>query len=347
LKKIVVNLFFFLSTLCIFAIGCYKAGSGNLTATPGDNPAYEQGAGKVINSANKQDTGKTADPVYSDNTANGVSGDTKAQDNIPKTVPPEPLTEINKNITATLTLTGMNLDSIDGVILLFNSMFPNVTVVKDAIPTPDSNTSNAAGVMRTQLNTKILSGQAGDIIISGWSNSISFFKQNIFNDLHEFLYSDTEFDTDDYFMNIIEAYSYNGGLYVMPLSSSIEMLGFNASLLGDYSLTDTDGVWELTHALDEAKKIAGQNGLQGKHSIHPGPDWYLFRQMMSLNYIEFINPETGTVNIDCAEFIDMLKYVKGLADDGYIPSSEHSGNLLDSAPITSTMYSNDILYQYM
>jgi hypothetical protein len=98
LKKIVVNLFLTLSTLCIFAIGCYKAGSGNLTATPGDNPAYEQGAGKVIDSANKQDAGKIANPVYSDNTANGVSGDTKAQDNIPKTVPPEPLPEIDKSM---------------------------------------------------------------------------------------------------------------------------------------------------------------------------------------------------------------------------------------------------------
>jgi multiple sugar transport system substrate-binding protein len=254
-----------------------------------------------------------------------------AQDDIAKTTP---LPEIDKSITATLTLTGMELDSLDGIILLFNSIFPNVTVVKDAVPMLDPDTS---------LNTKILSGQAGDIIMPGGGYSLSFFKQGIFNDLHEFLYSDSDFNTDDYFMNIIEAYSYNGSLYIIPLSGTIEMLGFNASLLGGNRLADTGGVWELTHALDEAKKIIEQNGVQGIHNIQWGPDWYLFNEMMALNYTEFINPETGTVNIDCAEFIDMLKYIKGLADDGYIPTSERDLNFPAGAPITGTMYSVGLL----
>ena len=308
----IVTMLLILTVFSTLVTGCNPKDSENSATTPANNPAHSDSA--------------------ANNTASNPPSSAAPQgDNRTTAVLPE----IDRNITATLTITGINPDRMDGIIQLFNFEFPNVTVVKDVVSLTSSNTRNAAAATRTRFNTQILSGQAGDIIMTSGSNPVNFFQQRILANLHEFMYSDSQFNHADYFMNVIEAYSYNGNLYVMPLENSIEMLGFYEPLAGGYSFTDNSDVWELTQALNEAQILADQNGLKGRNYIYPTPDYHLFGTLLSLNYAEFINLETGKVNINCAEFIDMLKYVKGLADAGYISSSERANNVSDGAPVIS------------
>ena len=349
MKKSILTLFLTLAVFCAFATGCGTMNRGGLTAPresisqqqpvapQGEKSAYETTT-TPVHSINA-----TVDTAQSDDVASSAASNAMQQNDRIMTAP---LPEIDKNITAVLTITGMNPDSFDDVIHLFNSKFPNVTVEKDAIQLTDPNVGNAAAELHTKLNTKILSGQAGDIIL--FSNSISLFKQGVLADLHEFIYNDLQFTTDDYFMNVIEAYSYNGKLYVMPLNNYVKMIGFSASLTDDYSFTDKSDSWELMQAISEGKNIADRNGLKGKNYVYPTPDYHLLsRMMLPINYNKFVNLETGKVNIDSAEFIDMLKYVKELADSGYISSSERTYNLPEGAPILSPFDTGLMLFYFM
>jgi len=302
-------------------------------ATAGDSPVNTKGG--VEGNASVSASDGVTDAIVGTPSSGVVSQDDKPKITL--------LPEIDRNITATLTVTGMHSDEMDSIIRQFNTVFPNVTVVKDGVQLTDTSVSNAFMVLRTKLNTKILSGQAGDIIMTDSTNMVILFKRHILADLREFMRCDPEFNTNDYFMNIIEAFSFNGGLCVMPINYVISMLGFNMPMADGYSFANKSDVWELTQALDEAKSMVDQKGLKGKHTIFPTPDYHLFSYtLLPLNYAAFINLETGKVNIDCAEFIDILKYVKGLADTGYIISSERTNNQPEDYPIMTTGSTNGL-----
>jgi len=351
--KTVTATFLTIAVFCGLFAGCGTAEDRD-SATSDENPVYEQVADEIISPTQSNGSAGATVGSTSGGAADAIVDSTpdittpkapeparaspKPQSTEPDTLVTAtvPLPEIDKNITATLTITGAvgTLDQFDSIIHLFNEKFPNVTVVKDAIAWDTSNRS-AGDAQRTQMNAKVLGGQAGDIILPMNGGSVSFFRQRALADLREFMYGDPEFDTGDYFMSVVEAYSFNGELYVMPLSNIIKMAGFYKPLAGERSFAHKGDTWELTQALDIAKNIADQDGLKGKHYIigfHP--DWEFFRTMLSLNYAKFIDLEAGIINIDSAEFIDMLKYVKGLADAGYIYSSERDdGNVADGAMI--------------
>ena len=159
MKKTIVAMFQIVLVICAFAAGCSKQEER-------ENRSDERNSG-VVNSPT------SADNVAPQNEQSNVEGNV------------ETLLEIDKNITATLTITGMNPDSLDSVIKLFNSEFPNVIVEKDALESSNLNTGSAAAKAQTRLNTKILSGQAGDIIMG--FNSVSLFRQSILADLHDFI----------------------------------------------------------------------------------------------------------------------------------------------------------------
>jgi len=361
LKKFIVTIISALLTiavLCGSLIGCGTTGGGD-SSTSSEAPAYEQVADKNTSQTHSDESTDTTSNSSRSGAAGAIAGSTsgyattnatrKASPTQQDDEPDRPITAalpvIDKNTTATLTITGLDLgNSLDGIIRQFNGIFPNVAVVKDDVQyTGDrSNSRHVNDMQQTTLSTKILSGQAGDVIQPGYNNSAKFIRQNAFADLHEFIYGDPEFNTGDYFMSVIEALSFNGRLYTMPLGNVVKMLGFYKPLVGDYSFTDSSGVWEMTRAIEEAKNLIDQNSLKDKNYIFGMfEDYMLFRWLLSENYAQFFDLETGRVNIGSAEFIDMLEYIKGLADAGYIPSSERDDNTLSDFPPVISLYSSE------
>jgi len=330
MRKTIISMFLSLAVLCNFAAGCGMAGVSDLETAPAENQAALRDTGKSGEQPQSDGTSETTADGASDSATGGTSGGNAPQNN---TTNAASLSEIDKNITATLTITGMYPEYLDDVIRLFNAEFPNVTVKKDVVQLADRSAVGSYKIEQTMLNTKILSGEAGDILMLPKDNSVRLFKQRVLADLHEFIYSDPEFNTDDYFMNIIEAHSFNGGLYVMPLDNTVKMLGFHEPIAAGYDFTDNSDVWESARALETAKDIAAQYGLKGKNYVYGTPDYHFFQYiLLPVNYTEFINLETGAVNIDCAEFIDMLKYVKDLADNGYITSTRGGPDSYSTEP---------------
>lgn len=99
---------------------------------------------------------------------------------------------------------------------LFTSKYPGVKVVINAYS--DGTGKISSEDYRVYLNTKIMTGKAEDLIFTGNLPVKKYTDMGVFEDLSYFLSVSPEFNSENYFMNVLEAPRDRAGkLYVLPL----------------------------------------------------------------------------------------------------------------------------------
>jgi hypothetical protein len=114
---------------------------------------------------------------------------------------------------------------------------------------------NSRATRLTRLRTEMMAGLAPDIILlenNPWEveHSIrSFFTAGMFTNFYELIDNDPNVNREDFYTNVLEAWEYDGRLYVFPLTFGFEYAGINASLprsvIDKFTAFDTITMHEL------------------------------------------------------------------------------------------------------
>ncbi len=166
-----------------------------------------------------------------------------------------------------------------------------------------------------QMNLDIISGDIPDIIdLNGLSKSM-YMKKGMLADLSPFIEKDDEIKKEDFVDSVINTIEHNGKLYYMPTLFSVNALVGSKKVFGDM-----EG-WTYEE-MEEKYKSMPKNGvfMQGMTS-----DWFI-QNMLSSQMKDFIDFETGEVNLDSEEFVHMLEFSKNFqTTDQYIKEQNANG----------------------
>ena len=153
----------------------------------------------------------------------------------------------------------------------------------------------------TQLYLDILTSDAADIYFyTPYDFDVN--EEIAFIDLTSTIASDSEFSTDDYYWNIVDASRIDGRLFSLPLAFSIGVMYGPESLLAGI---DT---WTLTDfmALDDTLP----EGFTLTAGLRPSQDLAYY---MGHSIENFIDPTTGAVDLENDAFYTALEYTNRFA----------------------------------
>lgn len=128
-----------------------------------------------------------------------------------------PVTEKNKELSGTLTVSTVFDGYIDILAEKFMDMHPNVEIIVER-----QEDNKVTYMYRIAID--LLSGTATDLIDLSALDINHKAQSGLLVNLYEFMDNDPKFNKSDYYTNIFEAMEYQGGLYAMPLSFQYDMV---------------------------------------------------------------------------------------------------------------------------
>lgn len=214
-------------------------------------------------------------------------------------VPPEEV--LDKEV---ITIACYYLDyNVRSRIVDFNKKSPDYRITITDYSTFDTQDDYTAGI--TKLNADIAAGNVPDIMLLNNQLPInSYIEKGLFEDLNPYIDKDEELDRNDYFANVLEAFSTNGKMYQLVPSFSV------LSVVGKTADVGATPGWTLE---DLNKLVASK-----------GPEVVTFpevnRMSMLTNCIQmssgqFINWETGECSFNTKGFTDLLEFLKSFPEE--------------------------------
>lgn len=151
---------------------------------------------------------------------------------------------------------------------------------------------------QNQLIMDMLSGNGPDILV-GYSELSQFNTDTMLVDLNSLIDSDSSFNRDDYYDNILRSFETDGKLYTIPLTYTLEGMAVNTSFNGakeNWTFAEFD---QMASSLSpDVQPIASQSS-----------DELLKLWMKSLSS-HFIDVTNKTVDFESEEFRSLLETVK-------------------------------------
>ena len=201
----------------------------------------------------------------------------------------------------TLTLGGMYIGTdIKKNIILFNRGNDNYRiVVKDYSNNAGDGDYNA---LIDEINNDIIAGTMPDIMLLNTSMDISnYFAKGAFEPLDSYMDNDSEFNRSDYMENVLDAMTFEGKLYCITPTFSVNTLVGKKSVVGDKNLS-----------LTELENIARDMGDNVKVFSSDTTKEQFIRNVMYYDKDEFVDMATGEVKFDSPEFIKILEFTDNL-----------------------------------
>ncbi len=150
----------------------------------------------------------------------------------------------------------------------------------------------------TKLNNDIISGNVPDILYLNSAMPVSSYEsKGLFADLYPFIDKDPDMKREDFFANILEAYSVDGKLYQLIPSFNVQTVVAKTKYVGDTPGWTMEDLQNLLSSLPE--------------------DMVIFDEMTRENYLytamyrtgsQFVDWKTGKCNFNSDEFIRLLEF---------------------------------------
>ncbi|WP_088013951.1 ABC transporter substrate-binding protein [Gottfriedia acidiceleris] len=171
-----------------------------------------------------------------------------------------------------------------------------------------------------QTTTEVLSGKGADLfILNDQSLPIDrYIDKNAFVDLNQYIDIDTSFDKSQYYMNILEHSKINGGLYILPTHFSLGALFGNKEAISKSGVQIDDSQnWTWTRFTEISKQLKTKGRLETVMNVSP---LGILNPLVfsDENYDRLVDLEKKEAKFDSSLFIDLLKQVKKMYDDGVL-----------------------------
>lgn len=177
------------------------------------------------------------------------------------------------------------------------------------------------------INTALMSGKGEDIIDVSSLTWTKLADRGKLADLNGLI----SFDTETYFMNILDAYLYNEKRYAIPLCFSFEAYRFyndfsDKEIKKDVTINDT---LALAGKYPENPLFDGSGFGTSKTS--------LAYKLFCLNFSDFLDMEMKEATVDNAEFISLLETVSSFPE----PLAGYPGALIGQALVYTPAMTNN------
>lgn len=183
-------------------------------------------------------------------------------------------------------------------IIKFNRSHDDVRIELRDYSEYNSDDDYEAGL--TKLRTEMLAGNCPDIIDLSSMPAKQLAAKGLLTDLYPLLDADPELSREDFFPSVLKAMENNGKLY--STCSGFEVI----SAVGASKVVGSEPGWtyqQLTEALREMPEGCTVFSVSETRSD-------ILRMCLTLEMDNFVNWNTGEVNFDKPEFIEMLNFVK-------------------------------------
>ena len=140
-----------------------------------------------------------------------------------------------------------------------------------------------------------------DIVNSGFREFLAFADEGKLVDLRQYMEADPDFNMDDYYMNVFDAYIYKGGQYAFPLSFSYDLAAMSKDappeLVAEFTALDSV---TYPHLMD----LFARSGLEKqKHMMSCTTFDHLVYDAITRDFIDY---ENKTCDFDNEHFVNLL-----------------------------------------
>ena len=152
----------------------------------------------------------------------------------------------------------------------------------------------------TKLTTEIMAGTMPDIIALQNLPYQQMAAKGLLVDLYPFMEQDGEINREDFLPNVLKALEVGGGLYSTVTSFSVVTLVGSSKVVGDKPGWSFDELRAALATMPEGCTVLNQYTTSGD----------VIRAELTLDADYYIDWETGKVNFDGKEFVDLLNLAK-------------------------------------
>ncbi len=145
----------------------------------------------------------------------------------------------------------------------FEAQYPNIKV--ELLHTPDA--------YDDKIRTMIVGGAAPDIIMLAESFG-TYAKAGWLMPLDSLIANDPDFDLDDFFPLVVDAYRVDGQLYTLPMRWGPMILYYNKELFDQSAVAFPTTDWDWDAFLEAAKKLTRGEGPSKQFGIGSIGDWW-------------------------------------------------------------------------
>ena len=174
-----------------------------------------------------------------------------------------------------------------------------------------------------QMNLDITSGNIPDIMELSYMPKEIYIKRGILADLYFIMEKDGKLKKEDFVDSVRATLEYDGKLYYMPIAFAVNIMLGSKSTFGDM-----EG-WSLEE-MQEKYNNTPEDGMFMSYVTSEG----FIRNMLGMQADNFINYETGEVNLDSEEFINILEFSKNFKTNDEYYNSEESMEDIDTDELT-------------
>jgi ABC-type glycerol-3-phosphate transport system substrate-binding protein len=204
---------------------------------------------------------------------------------------------------------------------LFKSGHPEfeLEIKSIVLSNTDNNLSRAIKDIETTLVTEMMAGKGADLIEFRKLRVPyqKFADKNLLMNFKEAIENDSDFDIDKYYKNYIYRNSYNGSLYIMPISFWFNTMIANNSLLDREKIIIDDKKWAWSDLLDISRDFSKALDSEGNKYRYAFPT-DAYPDIWQNEYMHFIDREKKECNFESKEFINILNLSKEILDNNII-----------------------------
>lgn len=183
-------------------------------------------------------------------------------------------------------------------IIKFNRSHDNVRIELRDYSEYNTEEDYEAGL--TKLRTEILAGNCPDILDLGGLPAKQLAAKGLLTDLYPFLDADPELSREDFFPSVLHALENEGKLYSTADSFYVITAVGPARIVGDKPGWTYADLMAALREMPEGCSVFSQTETRAD----------ILQLCLSLEMDRFVNWNTGEVNFDCPEFIDLLNFAK-------------------------------------
>ena len=158
----------------------------------------------------------------------------------------------------------------------------------------------------TRLNNDILAGKIPDMMVINQEMPVeSYISKGLFTDINELLEKDPELNREDYFENVLEAYSRDGELYFIVPSFHINTVLVKKSDVGDIT------GWTMQEAMNILKSKPEGTCLFSFDENRYGTGYSLINNSLA----QYVDLKEGICNFNTQSFKDVLTFVASMPEE--------------------------------
>lgn len=163
-----------------------------------------------------------------------------------------------------------------------------------------------------RMNNDMIAGKLPDILVVNGSLPVeSYISKGLLANIYDFMETDSELKKEDFLPNLLKAYEVNEKLYYIVPEFSISTLVGKTSDVGDKQ------GWSMDEFIAFADAHPDSSIMEDRYMTSTG----MLDNLVSYNYDNFVNKNTGECSFDSEDFIKMLefctRYPKEINDEDY------------------------------